>query len=96
MGNMGNLLNSAPAFSTILLESEEAKLPFELVICTIKLMLYFGTRVCQCLSRGLKCDPYKLAADLWTSHGRKKVKEVDPRFLDPESLEDRRVWRRQK
>jgi RIO kinase 1 len=51
------------------------------------------TRVCQYFaSSGLKHDARKLAVDLWISHGYKIVKEVDPRNLDPEKKEDRRLW----
>jgi hypothetical protein len=31
---------------------------------------------------GVACDASKLAANLWTSHGHKIVKEVDPKYLD--------------
>lgn len=52
------------------------------------------TRVCQYFSaQGVDCDALSLAADLWTSHGHKIVKEVDPRYLDAEKMEDRRVWK---
>jgi RIO kinase 1 len=55
------------------------------------------TRVCQYFSlQGVLCDARKLAADLWTSHGHKIVKEVDPKYLDAEKPEDRRVWSKQK
>jgi RIO kinase 1 len=55
------------------------------------------TRVCQYFSsQGMKCDGRKLAAKLWTSHGHKIVKEVDPRYLDAEKPEDRRLWDKQK
>ena len=55
------------------------------------------TRVCQYFaSQGLKRDPRKLAADLWTSHGHRITKEVHPRDLDPEKREDRRLWESQK
>lgn len=51
------------------------------------------TRICQYFSaQGVDCDARKLAADLWTSHGHKIVKEVDPRYLDAEKPEDRQVW----
>jgi RIO kinase 1 len=54
------------------------------------------TRICQYFAaQGLKCDARKLAADLWTSHGYKTVKEVDPRDLDAEKKEDRRLWESQ-
>lgn len=54
-------------------------------------------RVCQYfLSQGVRCDPRKLAADLWTSHGHRVFKEIDPKYLDPEKPEDRTAWARQK
>jgi RIO kinase 1 len=55
------------------------------------------TRICQYFSaQGVQCDARKLATDLWTSHGHKIVKEVDPRYLDAEKPEDRRLWNKQK
>jgi len=55
------------------------------------------TRVCQYFSaQGVQCDARKLASDLWTSHGHKVVKEVDPKYLDAEKPEDRRLWNKQK
>ena len=55
------------------------------------------TRICQYFAtQGLKRDGRKLAADLWTSHGHKIVKEVHPRDLDAEKQEDRRLWEKQK
>ena len=52
-----------------------------------------ATRICQYFSaQGVTCEPRTLAADLWTSHGHKIIKEVDPRYLDAEKPEDRRVW----
>lgn len=55
------------------------------------------TRVCQYFKlQGVKCDARKLAADLWTSHGHKVVKEVHPLYLDAEKKEDRRLWDKQK
>jgi hypothetical protein len=55
------------------------------------------TRVCQYFSaQGVRCDARKLAVDLWTSHGHKIVKEVDPKYLDAEKPEDRRLWNKQK
>jgi RIO kinase 1 len=51
------------------------------------------TRICQYFSaQGMDCDARRLAADLWTSHGHKIVQEVHPKYLDPEKVEDRRVW----
>jgi RIO kinase 1 len=53
-------------------------------------------RICQYFaSQGIRCDPRKLAADLWTSHGHRVIYEVDPRNLDPEKKEDRRIWDQQ-
>ena len=55
------------------------------------------TRVCQYFrSQGVKCDARKLAAELWTSHGHRIVKEVHPRDLDADKKEDRRLWEKQK
>lgn len=54
-------------------------------------------RVCQYFAaQGLKRDGHKLAVDLWTSHGYKIIKEVDPRDLDAENKDDRRLWEKQK
>ena len=55
------------------------------------------TRICQYFSsQGLPTDSQKLAADLWTSHGYKVVKEVHPRDLDADEGEDRKIWEKQK
>jgi RIO kinase 1 len=55
------------------------------------------TRICQYFSaQGVRCDGRALASDLWTSHGHKVVKEVDPKYLDAEKPEDRRLWEKQK
>ena len=55
------------------------------------------TRICQYFSaQGLQCDAFKLASELWTSHGHKVVKEVDPKYLDSENPEDRQTWEKQK
>jgi RIO kinase 1 len=54
-------------------------------------------RVCQYFSaQGVDCNPAKVAADLWTSHGYKIFKEVDPKYLDAELPEYRRAWDKQK
>lgn len=51
------------------------------------------TRICQYFaSQGLRRDAHRLATELWTSHGHRVVHEVDPRDLDPENREDRRLW----
>ena len=55
------------------------------------------TRICQYFSsQGVDCDGRKLAAELWTSHGHKIFKEVDPLYLDAEKPEDRQIWEKQK
>ena len=55
------------------------------------------TRVCQYFkAQGVKCDGRKLAAELWTAHGHKIVKEVDPSQLDAEDPNDRKLWEKQK
>ena len=52
-------------------------------------------RVCQYFaSQGLKHDARRLATDLWTSHGHRVIK-IDPRDLDPEKKEDRKLWEKQ-
>lgn len=54
------------------------------------------TRICQYFSaQGVRCNGRAIASDLWTSHGHKIVKEVDPKYLDAEKPEDRRVWEKQ-
>ena len=55
------------------------------------------TRVCQYFnSQGMRTNPRKLAADLWTAHGHRIFKEVDPRDLDAEDKDDRRLWEKQR
>lgn len=55
------------------------------------------TRVCQYFaSQGHKRDARKLATDLWTSHGHKVLREVDPGQLDPDDPNDRKLWEKQK
>jgi RIO kinase 1 len=50
-------------------------------------------RVCDYFStQGVRCDARKIAADLWTAHGYRIGKQVDPKFLDPENPEDRKAW----
>ena len=52
-----------------------------------------AVRVCDYFSaQGLRCDARRIAADLWTKHGYRIGKQVDPKFLDPENPEDRKAW----
>jgi RIO kinase 1 len=54
------------------------------------------TRICQYFTaQGVKTNARKLAAELWTAHSHKTVEEVDPRYLDAEDDEDRRLWDKQ-
>ena len=55
------------------------------------------TRVCQYFAtQGLKVNARKLATELWTSHGHRVIKEVDPSQLDAEDPNDRKLWEKQK
>jgi hypothetical protein len=47
-------------------------------------------------AQGVDCDARTLAADLWTLHGHKIVKEIHPKYLDPDKTGDRRVWREER
>ncbi|MCZ2121004.1 MAG: hypothetical protein LC108_01915 [Anaerolineales bacterium] len=50
-------------------------------------------RVCQYFfAQGVDCDAGKIAADLWTSHGYRTFKQLDPKYLDADDPEDRRAW----
>lgn len=58
-----------------------------------KIFLRDITRVCDYFSaQGLHRDPFKTAADLWTTHGFHVGKRLDPKYLDPENPEDRQLW----
>lgn len=58
-----------------------------------KIFLRDVTRVCDYFSaQGLRRDPFKTAADLWSAHGFHAGKRLDPRYLDPENPEDRQAW----
>ena len=55
------------------------------------------TRVCQYFaSQGWRRDARKVAAELWTSHGHRIVREVHPSQLDADNKDDRRLWEKQK
>ncbi len=55
------------------------------------------TRICQYFyAQGVPCEAKKLASDLWTSHGHKMIKQVDPKHLDAENPGDRQTWEEQK
>jgi len=53
-------------------------------------------RVCEYFAaQGVRCNPRKLAHDMWTAHHHRLAPELDPRWLDEASQEDRRRWRKQ-
>lgn len=55
------------------------------------------TRICQYFNaQGVRSNPRQLASELWTAHGHRIVKEIDPRDLDPENKEDRHLWEKQR
>jgi RIO kinase 1 len=54
-------------------------------------------RVCEYFAhQGVRSDPRKLAADLWTSHDLRLTPEVHPGLLDAEDEGDRKYWERVK
>jgi len=55
------------------------------------------TRVCQYFSlQGVRSEPRKLAAQLWTAHGNRLVKAVHPAHLDADDPGDRKIWEQQR
>ncbi len=55
------------------------------------------TRICQYFaSQGLRRDPRRLAAELWTSHGHRIMREIHPGQLDADDPVDRKIWERQR
>lgn len=55
------------------------------------------TRICEYFSKqGVRANPYKLAADLWTENGHKLRQEVDIRLLDADDPRDRALWQKEK
>lgn len=62
-----------------------------------KIFLRDVTRICDYFSsQGVRCDAYKIAADIWTSHGFNIGKRLDPKYLDPDNPSDRKLWEKQK
>lgn len=61
-----------------------------------KIFLRDVTRICDYFSsQGVQCDPYKTAAEIWAAHGYRIGKPVDPKYLDPENPDDRKLWSKQ-
>jgi RIO kinase 1 len=53
-------------------------------------------RVCEYFAaQGVRSNPRKLAQEMWTAHHHRLQPELDPRWLDEASQEDRRRWRKQ-
>jgi RIO kinase 1 len=53
-------------------------------------------RLCQYFeAQGVQVDSYHLATKIWRSHGHEVRARVDPRFLDAENTDDRRLWDKQ-
>jgi RIO kinase 1 len=53
-------------------------------------------RTCEYFAaQGVRCNPRKLALELWTAHHHRLQPELDPRWLDGASPDDRRRWRKQ-
>jgi RIO kinase 1 len=62
-----------------------------------KIFLRDVTRICDYFSsQGVRCDAYKTAADIWTAHGFNIGKRLDPKYLDPDNPNDRKLWEKQK
>jgi RIO kinase 1 len=52
-------------------------------------------RVCEYFAhQGVRANPCKLAADLWTSYGHRLAPDIHPSLLDAEDSRDRRYWKR--
>ena len=91
------------AFNILYWEGDIALIDFPQVVlpesnpASWSIFLRDVTRICQYFStQGVRCNARKLASELWVSHGHRIVKEVDPRYLDPDKAEDRRIWAKQK
>jgi len=62
-----------------------------------KIFLRDVTRICDYFSsQGVHCDAYKIASDIWTARGFHVGKRVDPKYLDPDDPNDRKLWEKQK
>jgi RIO kinase 1 len=58
-----------------------------------KIFLRDVTRICSYFTnQGVECDAYKTAAELWTSRGFRVGKRLDPKYLDPDDPNDRKLW----
>ena len=54
------------------------------------------TRVCEYFARqGVRSNPRRITADLWTAFNFRLAPEVDPRYLDDQDEKDLALWRSQ-
>ncbi len=52
--------------------------------------------VCEYFAaQGVRSDPRRLAAQLWTAQHYRLTPEIDPRYMDDQNAEDRRAWEKQ-
>jgi RIO kinase 1 len=52
-------------------------------------------RVCEYFARqGVRSNPRKLAAEMWTAHGHRMAAEVHPANLDADDKADREYWKK--
>jgi RIO kinase 1 len=55
------------------------------------------TRVCEYFNKqGVSVNAAKIAAELWTKHGHRLQRDVDPDLLDADDEHDRTSWEKQK
>ena len=53
-------------------------------------------RVCEYFTRhGVRCQPHRLAADLWTAYNHRLTPEVHPAYLNAEDEKDVAIWKAQ-
>ena len=53
-------------------------------------------RVCEYFARqGVRSQPAKLAADLWTAYRYRRTPEIHPALLDVDDERDRQIWQQQ-
>ena len=54
------------------------------------------TRLCQYFEKqGIDVNSKEIAKRIWRAHGHRVRKEVDPRYLDADSADDRHIWEQQ-
>ena len=54
-------------------------------------------RICDYFSsQGVRCDAHKTASEIWSAHGYRVGKPLDPKYLDPNDPNDRRLWEKER